>query len=139
MTLPNKKTNWTQTWIYAALGAALFPVLGLLGSAILFGGNLNAAMSYLSKGFVWLLVFQAMSGAVSGIAIARMNCTGIELVLAGSVSAYLAIWVFDILFDGSLRQVSLAACAATAVPMAFVASAIASLPRLIVRIFTDRG
>ena len=139
MTLPNKKTNWTQTLIFMVLGAALFPVLGLMGSAVLFGGSVSAATSYLSKGFVWLLVFQAMSGAVSGFAVTRMHCTLVELVLAGCVSAYLAIWVFDILFDGSLRQVSLPACAATAVPMAFVSSAIAALPRLIVRIFTDRG
>jgi len=51
MTLPHKKNNWTQTLIYMVLGAALFPVLGLLGSAVLFGGNLGAAMTYLSKGF----------------------------------------------------------------------------------------
>lgn len=125
--------------IYMALGAALFPVLGLLGSAVLFGGNIGAATSYLAKGFVWLLVFQAISGAVSGFAVMRMHCTLLELALAGCVSAYLAIWVFDIVLDGSLRQVSLPACAATAVPMAFVSSAIAALPRLIVRIFTDRG
>jgi len=68
-----------------------------------------------------------------------MHCTLVELVLAGCVSAYLAIWVFDILLDGSLRQVSLPACATTAVPMAFVSSAIAALPRLIARVFTDIG
>ncbi|NJM40103.1 MAG: hypothetical protein HC853_04710 [Anaerolineae bacterium] len=139
MTFVNKKFSWTQTLIFMVLGAALFPALGLAGSAVLFGGNLNNAMVYLSKGFGWLLVFQAISGVVSGFAVTRMQCTWIELVLAGCVSAYLAIWVFDILLDGSLRQVSLPACAATAVPMAFVSSAIGSLPRLIVRIFTHRG
>ena len=139
MTISNKNKNWTRPLVYIVIGAVLFPILGVLGSAVLFGGNLSAATSYLLQGYVWLLVFQAMAGAVAGFVVPRMHGKWGELFLAGCVSAYLAIWVFDILFEGSLRQVSIAACAATAVPAGVVASAIASVPRLIVRIFTERG
>ena len=139
MMTPNKNKNWTRTLIYMVVGAALFPILGVLGSAVLFGGNISAATTYLANGYVWLLVFQAMAGAVSGLAVPRMHGNWIELFLAGCISAYLAIWVFDILFEGSLRQVSIPACAATAIPVGVVASGIAALPRLITRIFTERG
>lgn len=129
---------WSQTILFVILGAILFPLFGLAGSALLLSGNLTV-MSALAQGYSWLMTFQAIAGVVCGFALSRMKASIVELIVAGIFSAFIAVYVLDVLFDGALRQVSIIACAFTAIPVAFVVTAIVSVPRLIVRMVKDVG
>ena len=129
---------WSQTILFIILGAILFPLFGLAFTALMLNGN-TTLMSALGQGYSWLVVFQVIAGIVCGFSLSRMRGSVVEVIAAGLLSAFVAVYVLDVLFDGALRQVSILACAFTAIPVAFVVTAIVSVPRLIVRMVKDVG
>jgi len=129
---------WSQTILFVILGAIVFPLFGLAGSALLLNGNLTI-MTSLMQGYSWLLIFMAIAGIVCGFALSRIKASLVELIAAGLMCAFVAVYVLDVLFEGALRQVSILACAFTAIPVAFMVTAIVSIPRLIVRMVKDVG
>jgi hypothetical protein len=134
-----EKVDLGKTVLYAIVAAVLFLAAGLAGSAVLFGGQVAAAMNYFWNGFNWLFTYQTVAGVVAAITISRMRGGLLEIVLASAISAFLAIYLFDVLLGGSLRALSIPACIFVAVPGGMMACALAALPRLVLRVVQHVG